>query len=234
MPLHVTALDIALRLLAAVLAGGLIGYERGRRGEIAGLRTMMLMCLAACGAMIEANLMLVVDGKTNASFTVLDALRFPLGILSGIGFIGAGAILRRGRLVTGVTTAATIWLITVVGLVLGAGYFGFGAAMTLIAFVVLAVLKRVERKVLREHRAMLTVRLAATGPSAGEMRDVVEGNGLKVASAAVSYGETCELRLSVNWWDTRGVEAPPAFLSDLSHRKGILSIDWAPVDIGLE
>ena len=234
MPLHITPLDIALRLLAAVLAGGLIGYERGRRGEIAGLRTTMLMCLAATGAMIEANLMLVVDGKTNASFTVLDALRFPLGILSGIGFIGAGAILRRGRIVTGVTTAATIWLVSVIGLILGAGYIAFGAALTLLAFVVLTLLKHIEPKVRREHRAVLTVRLAATGPSAEEMREVVEGSGLKVTSTAVSYGETSELRLSVNWWDARGVDAPPAFLSDLSHHKGILFLDWAPVDLGLE
>jgi putative Mg2+ transporter-C (MgtC) family protein len=58
--------------------------------------------------MIEANLMLAVDGKTNSSFTMMDALRFPLGTLTGIGFIGAGAILRRDNAVKGVTTAATM------------------------------------------------------------------------------------------------------------------------------
>src|SRR5690348_10447472 len=123
MTTSVTATDIALRLLAALVAGGLLGLDRSTRGRIAGLRTTILMCLAATGAMIEANLMLDVVGKTNQSFTMMDALRFPLGILSGIGFIGAGAIVRRNSLVTGVTTAATIWLVTVVGLILGAGYF---------------------------------------------------------------------------------------------------------------
>src|SRR5438128_932072 len=81
--------DIVLRIGAAIQAGALIGYDRGTRGRIAGLRTTILMCLAATGAMIEANLMLSVVRKTAQSFSIMDALRFPLGILSGIGFIGA-------------------------------------------------------------------------------------------------------------------------------------------------
>lgn len=113
--------DVFLRVGAAVLASALIGFDRGTRGRIAGLRTTIPMCLAAVGAMIEADLTLAVTGHTPQSFTVMDALRFPLGILSGIGFIGAGAIVRRGKLVNGVMTAATIWLITVVGLIFGGG-----------------------------------------------------------------------------------------------------------------
>ena len=93
--------------------------------------------------MIEANLLLDVTGKTSASFSVMDTLRFPLGILSGIGFIGAGAIVRRGRLVTGVTTAATLWLVTVIGLIVGGGYIELGLLLTAIPLVVLFVLKRV-------------------------------------------------------------------------------------------
>jgi putative Mg2+ transporter-C (MgtC) family protein len=101
MPVTVTTQDVVLRLLAAALAGALVGLDRGTRGRTAGLRTTILVCLAAAGAMIEANLMLGVDGKTSSSFTMMDALRFPLGILTGIGFIGAGAILRRGGVVRG-------------------------------------------------------------------------------------------------------------------------------------
>jgi len=95
MTVTVTGTGVALRLLAALVAGGLIGFDRPTRGRIAGLRTTMLMCLAAIGAMIEANLMLEVTGRTTQSFTMMDALRFPLGILSGIGFIGAGHIVGR-------------------------------------------------------------------------------------------------------------------------------------------
>lgn len=84
---------------------------------------------------------------------MMDALRFPLGILSGVGFIGAGAIVRRDRLVTGVTTAATLWLITVIGLIIGAGYIALGLGLAAIAFVVLFVFRRVEPLLYREHRA---------------------------------------------------------------------------------
>src|SRR6185437_12785005 len=153
----VTWADILLRLAAAVLAGAILGYDRGTRGHIAGLRTTILICLAAAGAMIEANLTLSVVGKSETSFTVMDALRFPLGILSGIGFIGAGAILKRGTMVEGVTTAATLWLVTVIGLILGGGYFLLGGATVVIAFIVLAVLVHVEPLMRREHRGSLTI-----------------------------------------------------------------------------
>jgi putative Mg2+ transporter-C (MgtC) family protein len=111
--------EIAVRLLVTVLAGALIGWNRGEHGHPAGLRTTILVALAASLAMIEANLLLDTRGKAADSFVVLDLARFPLGILSGMGFIGAGAILRRGRIVEGVTTAATSWFLTMVGLCIG-------------------------------------------------------------------------------------------------------------------
>ena len=70
------------------------------------------MCLAASLAMIPANILLPVNGKTPASFAVMDLMRLPLGILTGVGFIGGGAILKKRDLVNGVTTAATLWLVT--------------------------------------------------------------------------------------------------------------------------
>src|SRR6266403_152886 len=116
MPLTVGWRDIAARLFFTVLAGALIGWNRGEHGHPAGLRTTMLVCLAASVAMIETNLLLGTRGKPQDSFAVFDPMRLPLGILSGMGFIGAGAILRRGNVVQGVTTAATLWFVTVIGL----------------------------------------------------------------------------------------------------------------------
>ena len=121
MPLSLTWSEIALRLGLAVLAGAAVGLDRGEHGRPAGLRTNLLVCLAAAVAMLLANLLLPTSGKTSSSFAVLDLMRLPLGILTGMGFIGAGAILRRDGLVLGVTTAATLWLVTVIGLCFGAG-----------------------------------------------------------------------------------------------------------------
>jgi putative Mg2+ transporter-C (MgtC) family protein len=128
MPVHPEWPDIALRLLCTIVAGFVIGFDRGEHGRPAGLRTSMLVALAARVAMIQANLLMPTNGKAPDSFVVLDLMRLPLGILSGMGFIGAGAIVRRDNIVLGVTTAATLWFITVIGLCFGGGQLLLGFA----------------------------------------------------------------------------------------------------------
>jgi putative Mg2+ transporter-C (MgtC) family protein len=108
MPLVVGWNDLALRLLLTVVASALIGLNRDEHGRPAGLRTTLLVCLAASVAMIQTNLLLPTSGKPSDSFITLDLMRLPLGILSGMGFLGAGVIVRRSDLVLGVTTAATL------------------------------------------------------------------------------------------------------------------------------
>jgi len=117
----ITAMDIAWRLTLSVIAGALIGLNRGEHGRPAGLRTVLLVTLAASIAMILANALLGTTGKEAQSFVNVDVMRLPLGILTGVGFIGAGAILHRDNLVVGVTTAATLWFSTVMGLCFGSG-----------------------------------------------------------------------------------------------------------------
>jgi putative Mg2+ transporter-C (MgtC) family protein len=116
MPLALTWREIAIRLLCTVAAGALIGLNRSEHGRAAGLRTSILVCLAACVAMLQVNLLLPLAGRSSNSFVMNDLMRLPLGILSGMGFIGGGAIVRRDNFVVGVTTAATLWFLTVIGL----------------------------------------------------------------------------------------------------------------------
>jgi len=130
--------DITLRLLGALIAGFAIGLDRGEHSRPAGLRTIMLVSLAACVAMIQTNILLPTAGKRADSFSVMDVMRLPLGILSGMGFIGTGAILRRGNLVLGVTTAATLWFVTVIGLCFGGGQLMLGWVSTALALIILA------------------------------------------------------------------------------------------------
>ncbi|MBU6464135.1 MAG: MgtC/SapB family protein [Bradyrhizobium sp.] len=157
MPLEPSWLDITLRLALTMLAGAIIGFNRGARGHAAGFRTTILVGLAAAVAMIQANILLPVSGKTSESFAVMDLMRLPLGILTGVGFIGGGTILKKGDLVTGVTTAATLWLMTVIGLCLGGGQLVLGTIATALAVLTLWVLKWVDLVIPREHRAKLTV-----------------------------------------------------------------------------
>ncbi|MBZ9809949.1 MgtC/SapB family protein [Mesorhizobium sp. BR1-1-9] len=157
MPLHPTLTDLALRLALAFIAGVIIGLNREARGHTAGLRTTILVGLAAAIAMMQANILLEVGGKDADSFSVMDVLRFPLGVLTGVGFIGGGAILRRGDFVTGVTTAATLWVMTAIGLAFGGGQLALGTAGTVLTLITLQVLKQVDLWIPRTHHAILTI-----------------------------------------------------------------------------
>lgn len=157
MPLVPTWPDIAIRLALTMLAGAVVGLNRGARGHAAGFRTTILVALAASVAMIQANVLLSLGGKAQDSFSVMDLMRLPLGILTGVGFIGGGAIVKKGDLVVGVTTAATLWLITVIGLCFGGGQLILGIAATLLAVFTLWILRWVDRVIPREHRARLIV-----------------------------------------------------------------------------
>jgi putative Mg2+ transporter-C (MgtC) family protein len=157
--------EILLRLILAAMVGRILGYNRTERGHPAGLRTMLLVAVAAALAMIEANLLLAsTQGDWNQVFR-LEVMRLPLGILSGIGFIGAGTILRRGNLIRGLTTAATIWFVTVIGLCLGGGQLGLGLAGAAVGFVTLSMLGSQEGFMHPDLRGSLRVLIATGGPA---------------------------------------------------------------------
>lgn len=157
MPLLLTPADIAVRLAVCIAAGLLIGLNRGESGKAAGLRTTLLVCLTACLAMLQVNALLAQSGKIAQSFAVLDLMRLPLGILSGMGFIGAGAILRRDGLVTGITTAATLWFATMIGLCAGGGQFALAVLGTVLGFAILAGLKQLEQQLPHRRHASLSI-----------------------------------------------------------------------------
>lgn len=166
--------DIAIRLGLTMLAGSIIGFNRGARGHAAGFRTTILVGLAASVAMILTDVLLATSGKTPESFAVMDPMRLPLGILTGVGFIGGGTILKRGDLVTGVTTAATLWVMTVIGLCFGSGQLTLGATGALLAVFTLWTLKWVDVAIPREHRAKLVVTCDANWNVLAELPRVVE------------------------------------------------------------
>lgn len=153
MPLTPSWSEIAIRLLLTVLGALLIGINREVGGHTAGLRTTVLVGLAACLAMIQANLLLATVGKSGQSFSVMDTLRLPLGVLTGVGFIGGGAILKRGDVVSGVTTAATLWIITAIGLCIGGGQLVVGSTGAIIALIVLSPFKLLDDRLPRKRKA---------------------------------------------------------------------------------
>src|SRR5271170_101184 len=105
------------------------------------------------------------EGRSSTSFVMLDLMRLPLGILSGMGFIGAGAILRKDDMVRGVTTAATLWFVTLMGLCFGGGQLRLGIAAFLLGMTVLSVFKWVERRVPQDREALIKLEVGPDGPN---------------------------------------------------------------------
>ena len=133
--------SVAVRIVLAMILGGLIGIERGKQGRAAGMRTHILVCLgAALTAMIGFYVNQVLDLST-------DPMRISAQVVSGIGFLGVGTILLKGRFqITGLTTAACVWATATIGLALGAGFYE-GALITFAAiFLTVTILHKLEYK----------------------------------------------------------------------------------------
>lgn len=145
--------ELFLRLLLACILGGIIGYERQSRRKSAGLRTNVLVCLGSCLIMVMSVAMYQdVEGKTNA-----DPARLAAQVVSGIGFLGAGAIMKEGLSVTGLTTAACLWVVAGVGLAVGAGFYTGALISTALVFVTLGSLSRLDDWVDHEKNLSLNI-----------------------------------------------------------------------------
>ncbi len=136
--------EIFLRLAAALLAGGAIGFERERDSQPAGLRTHMILALGAALVMIlSINIAIEFQGQD------AEPTRLAAQVVSGIGFLGAGAILRFGFNVKGLTTASTLWTTAMVGMAIGYGYYLVSLFAVVIMLVVLTLVERFEKKFVR-------------------------------------------------------------------------------------
>jgi putative Mg2+ transporter-C (MgtC) family protein len=133
---------VAVRLVVAMLLGGVLGLERERAGQWAGLRTHMLVALGSA-------LLVVIPYEAGLAFGELT--RVIQGIATGIGFIGAGSVLKvhRAREIRGLTTAAGIWVTAAVGVAAGVGFVGVAALSVVLAWLVLAAVARLEARVIR-------------------------------------------------------------------------------------
>jgi putative Mg2+ transporter-C (MgtC) family protein len=227
MPVALDAWEIAVRLLCSTVAAALIGLERGEHGNNAGLRTNVLVCLSATMSMVLANALLHTTGKAPDSFVNFDVMRLPLGILTGIGFIGAGAIVRRGELVLGVTTAATLWFVTMMGFCFGSGQLGLGAAMFGLGILVLQGFKLIERRIETRRFATVEIVLRGAGLTDEEIRRRFAGYSISRWTERFQ-GEVRSLRFRVGWFENPGEIYPPAFLRELHDVPGVESLSWHP------
>lgn len=149
--------ELVLRIAIGALLGGIIGYERDLHGRPVGLRTHTLVALASATFMVVSAHFISFQHYPTGEGVEVDVSRIAASVVSGIGFLAGGAILRTGVTVRGLTTAAGLWLVTAIGLSAGAGMFAIAVAVTTMGMVALTLLRRFEDKddAVRRHRVLV-------------------------------------------------------------------------------
>lgn len=176
-------LTILLHLLLALLAGGLIGLERTYHGRPAGFRTHTLVCTAS-SLLMQLTLFQwdMVTGMPMDTVRI-DPTRMAQGIMTGIGFLGAGVVLKDGLTVRGLTTAASIWMTAAIGIMAGGGFYFATIAGTLITLGTLSLFRRIELIMPSLYYSRLEVRfLRHEALPEDELRALITGQGFSVAN----------------------------------------------------
>jgi putative Mg2+ transporter-C (MgtC) family protein len=138
--------ELLVRLIVGTALGGIVGYERGVHGRPAGFRTHLIVALASTTFMLVSTHFVYFQHYTKDDLVAVDPSRIAASVVTGIGFLGGGAILRTGLNVQGLTTAAGLWLVAAIGMAAGAGMYAVSVAATLFGIVALVVLRRFEHK----------------------------------------------------------------------------------------
>ncbi|HHX38916.1 MAG TPA: MgtC/SapB family protein [Armatimonadetes bacterium] len=210
--------DVLGRLLVAALCGGIIGFERESADRPAGFRTHLLVCVGSAVYMLTSTM---VAGKTH------DPGRIAAQVASGIGFLGAGTILKQGSMVRGLTTAASLWVVAGIGLAAGFGRGGAGIAFlgTLIVLISLNTLKILERRLDRAHRCDVRLTIARPRERMEWLRDVLEAHEIKVRGLSITENGDGIGKITI-----AGRAATRARLEEavrqLAQHKAVSGVDW--------
>ncbi len=221
-------LELVVRIAVGTALGGVIGYERDIHGRPAGLRTHAVVALASATFMVVSTHLAFYQNYERGGLIEIDGSRIAASVVSGIGFLAGGAILRTGLTIQGLTTAAGLWLVAAIGLCAGGGMYVESVAATVIGIAVLTILRRFEDKDDRIHR-----RVQLTLGTAAVTVDVLIAKLLEHDLEASLQGwtkdETGSIRqvtLDVRMPRTSGERR---FFSMLDPEPGIMSIRFEPL-----
>ena len=190
-------LDLLLKLAIAVLLGGAIGLEREIAGKPAGLRTNILICVVA--ALLTDVSVQITMGIYPGAPRLGDPSRIAAQIVSGIGFIGAGTIMQARGTVTGLTSAATIWVVAAIGVTIGAGQYLEAMGAGLLVAIVLAGLGNIEHRLRRARRVLSCTIRTKPGFAESDLEEILGASGISIIGKRVyDHGEdrVFELKLA--------------------------------------
>lgn len=217
-------IEICIRLTGALGVGALIGLERSYRSRPAGFRTHALVCVASSLLMLVTVYESQWFQPTGNSRVVVDPTRMAQGIMTGIGFLGAGVIMKDGLSVRGLTTAASIWITSAIGILVGIGFYIPAALATVLTLGTLSGFRWIEGRMRTEQYAIFSARLNR-GHEMGEdeLRKLVAQHGFSVAHVTYRLrdgGENFEYRMALRTLDTRNLRALANALSSIEAVKG--------------
>lgn len=183
---EVTYLAIALRIFIAILAGGLLGMERGMKNRPAGMRTYMLVCVGSCLIMLTNQYIFQVYGAG-------DPVRLGAQVISGIGFLGAGTIVvTRRNQIKGLTTAAGLWTAAGIGLALGIGFYEAAVLGSVAIFTVITLLQRMDNNLHRKSKQLEAYIELSEEISLGDFLRTVRNSGIEIYNVQREQGGDSE------------------------------------------
>lgn len=185
--------ELLLRLILACFLGGLIGYERQSRRKSAGLRTNVLVCLGSCLIMVlSQSIYQEVEGLTNA-----DPARLAAQVVSGIGFLGAGTIMKEGLTVKGLTTAACLWVVAGVGLAVGAGFYAGALFTSFLVFATLGTLSRLDDWVSAEKSMVINIETEDLNEQMKILTSTLEGLDIHIRQFQVKDNDETTILVTI-------------------------------------
>ncbi len=173
--------EIVIRLLLGAAIGGVIGFEREVHGRAAGFRTQLIVCVAAVLIMIVSENYHFYIHNVDASLRI-DPARISAGALIGIGFLGSGVIIKSGYAVRGLTTAASIWIVSAIGLAIGGGLYFEGLFTAGITIIALMVLRIVEKKITTMRYRKIIISTPSSGNSEEALQSVFAKHKIRIHS----------------------------------------------------
>ncbi len=196
--------EILIRMGLAAVAGAILGIERERHGRAAGLRTTLLVSMAACIAMIISDQFYRDSFARNSENSWHpDPARLAAGVLAGMGFLGAGVIIRQSDyMIRGVTTAATLWFVTIIGLAFGAGAIGVGLVALVSSVLILGLIPYFESMIINDWYSDLGVAFAPSICSVEMLVKALEPLGVKVKGIDIDEdleGDLCQVTLHLRY-----------------------------------
>ena len=219
--------EVLLRLVLAGVFGGVLGLERELREREAGLRTHLLVSLGSALFTIVSAYGFREFLNSGESVVRADPTRIAAQIVTGIGFLGAGAIIRQGLSIRGLTTAATLWVVAAIGMAVGAGYYSAAAITTAVALVALWPLRQLAWRMVRRYRGdtgLLLVQLPA-GESPGRVIDAVEGVDARIESVEITHEDNRRnVQLTL---ELRREQLARELVERLADVENVLEVRWA-------